>query len=128
VGSQDTTAKTAQRRKKNLGRQQKLFVGYAGEDCVYMAQEQQQAHKTNRDWHLGTSSSDNSNNNMNMEEDSDASDPTRVTCNNTNVNNNNNIITATTLRVMKQQIQTILRQRSLKSLRGPMMIWSTTRC
>jgi hypothetical protein len=27
--------------------QRKLFVGYAGKDCVYMAQEQQQAHKTN---------------------------------------------------------------------------------
>jgi hypothetical protein len=57
-----------------------------------MAQEQKPAHKTNRDWHLDTSSSDNSNNNMNIEEDSDVSDTTRVNSNNTNVNNNNNII------------------------------------
>jgi hypothetical protein len=75
-----------------MGRQQKLFVGHVGEDCVYMAQEEKQAHKTNRDWHLDTFSSDNSNNNMNMEKDSDASDTTRVTSNNTNVNNNNNIM------------------------------------
>jgi hypothetical protein len=79
-----------ERKPNPMGRQQKLFVGYVGEDCVYMAQEQKPAHKNNRDWHLDTSSSDNSNNNMNMEEDSDASDTTRVTSNNTNVNNNNN--------------------------------------
>jgi hypothetical protein len=71
-----------------MGRQQKLFVGYVGEDCVYMAQEEKQAHKTNRD----TSSSDNSNNNMNIEDDSVASDTTRVTSNNTNVSNYNNIV------------------------------------
>jgi Zinc knuckle len=49
-----------EKKQNNLGRQQKLFVGYAVEDCVYMAQEQRQAHKTNRDWHLDISSSDNS--------------------------------------------------------------------
>jgi Zinc knuckle len=81
-----------ERKPNPMGRQQKLFVGYVGEDCVYMAQEQKPAHKTNRDWHLDTSSSDNSNNNMNMVEDSDASDTTRVTSNNTNFNNNNNHI------------------------------------
>jgi hypothetical protein len=57
-----------------------------------MAQEQQQAHKTNRDWHLDASSSDNSSCNMNMEEDSDTSTTARLTSNNTN-NNNNHIIT-----------------------------------
>jgi hypothetical protein len=57
-----------------------------------MAQEQQQSHKTNRDWHLDTSSSDHSNNTMNMEEDSDTSDTTRLTSNNAN-ENNNHIIT-----------------------------------
>jgi hypothetical protein len=57
-----------------------------------MTQEQKPTHKTNRDWHLDTSSSDNSNNNMNVEEDSDASDIIRVTSNNTNFNNNNNIV------------------------------------
>jgi Zinc knuckle len=86
-------SKNCPERKPNpLGRQQKLFVGHVGEDCVYMAQEQKQAHKTNRYWHLDASLSDNNNNNMNMEEDSDASDTTRVASNNTNVNNNNNII------------------------------------
>jgi Zinc knuckle len=84
-------SKNCPERKSNpMGRQQNLFVGHVGEDCVYMAQEQKPAHKTNRDWHLDTLSSDNSNNNMNMEEDSDASDTTRVTSNNTNVNNNKN--------------------------------------
>jgi hypothetical protein len=68
----------------------KNLVGHVGEYCVYMTQEQKPAHKTNRYWHLDTSSSDNSNNNMNMEDVSDASDTTRVTSNNTNVNNNNN--------------------------------------
>jgi hypothetical protein len=77
VGSQETTAKTAQKKG-----QQKLFVGHVGEDCVYMAQEVQRDHKTNRDWQLDTSSSDNSNNSMNMEDT------------NTNGNNNNNIICA----------------------------------
>jgi hypothetical protein len=81
-----------ERKQNNLGRQQKLFVGHAVEDCVYMSQVQQRAHKNNRDWHLDTSSSDNSNNNMNMEEDSDTSATTRVTSNNTN-DNNNHIIT-----------------------------------
>jgi Zinc knuckle len=41
-----------ERKPNPMGRQQKLFVGYVGEDCVYMAQEQKPAHKTNRDWHL----------------------------------------------------------------------------
>jgi hypothetical protein len=77
---------------KQLGLATKLFVGYAGEDCVYMAQDKQQAHKTNRDWHLDTSYSDNSNNNMNLEEDSDTSVTTFVTSNNT-IDNNNHIIT-----------------------------------
>jgi hypothetical protein len=118
-----------ERKQNNLGQQQKLVVGYAGEDCVYMAQEQQQAHKTNRDWHLDTSSSDNSNNNMNMEEDSDTSVNTCVTSNNTNINNYN-IITCDdmTLRIMKQQILMILRQRSPTLPHGLMMIWFTTRC
>jgi Zinc knuckle len=81
-----------ERKPNPMGWQKKLFVGYVGEYCVYMALEQKPAYKTNRYWHLNTSSSDNSNNNMNMEENSDASDTTRVTSNNTNVNNNNNII------------------------------------
>jgi hypothetical protein len=59
---------------------------------VYMAQDEKQARKTNRDWHLDTSSSGNSNNNMNIEDDSVASDTTRVTSNNTNVNNYSNIV------------------------------------
>jgi hypothetical protein len=88
VGSQVTTAKIAQ--KENMGRQQKLFVGYVGEDCVYMAQEEKQAHKTNQGWHLDTSSSDNSNNNMNIEDNSVASDTTHVN------NNNTTLTTATT--------------------------------
>jgi Zinc knuckle len=68
-------SKNCLERKPNpMGRQQKLFKGHVGEDCVYIAQEQKPAHKTNRDWHLDTSLSDNSNSNMNMEEDSDASD------------------------------------------------------
>jgi hypothetical protein len=50
-----------ERKYNNLGQQQKLFLGHVGEDCVYMAQEVQQAHKTKRDWHLNTSSSDTSN-------------------------------------------------------------------
>jgi Rieske Fe-S protein len=70
-----------------MGRQQNLFVGHVGEDCVYMAQEKQHAYKTNRDWHLDTSSSDSSNNNMNMDEDSETSDTTRLTSNNNNDNN-----------------------------------------
>jgi rubrerythrin len=80
----------------NLGRQQKLFVGYVGEDCVHMAQEVQQAHKNNRDWNLDTSSSDNnsdnSNNNMNLDEDSETSGTHRLNNNNNNDNNNTNII------------------------------------
>jgi hypothetical protein len=79
-----------ERKHNNLGRQQKLFVRHVvGEDCAYMAQEQQQAHKTNRDWHFDTSSSDNSNNSLNMEE---ASTTNCLTNNNTN-DNNNDIIT-----------------------------------
>jgi hypothetical protein len=92
-GKPVTTAKTAQNENLTLwAGTKKLFVGHVGEDCVYIAQEQKPAHKTNRDWHLDTSSSDNSNSNMNMEEDSDESDTTRVTSNTTNFNNNNNIV------------------------------------
>jgi hypothetical protein len=57
-----------------------------------MAQEEQQAHKTNRDWHLDTSSIDSSNNNMNMDEDSETSATTRLTSNSNN-DNNNHIVT-----------------------------------
>jgi Zinc knuckle len=80
----------------NLGWQQKLFVGHVGEYSVHMAQEIQQAHKNNRDWHLDTSSSDNnsdnSNNNMNLDEDSETSGTNRLNNNNNNDNNNTNII------------------------------------
>jgi hypothetical protein len=55
-----------------------------------MAQEVQQAYKTNRDWLLDTSSSDNSSNNM--EENSETSANNRLTNTNTNGNNNNNNI------------------------------------
>jgi hypothetical protein len=59
---------------------------------VYMAQEEKQAHKTNRDWHLNTSSSDNRNNNINIKDDSVASDTTNVTSKNTNVNNYSTLV------------------------------------
>jgi hypothetical protein len=114
-----------------MGQQQKLFVGYVGEDCVYMNQEQKPAHKTNRDWHLDTSSSDNSSNNMNMEEDSDASDTTRVTSNHTNFKTTTTTTSfpemSTTLKNMNQRILKILKQKSPKLHHGPMMTWLTTR-
>jgi Zinc knuckle len=56
--------KCPEKKHNPLGQQQKLFVGYVGEDCVYMTQEEKPTHKTNRDWNLDTSSSDNSNNKM----------------------------------------------------------------
>jgi Zinc knuckle len=118
-----------------MSRQQKLFVGHVGDDCVYMVQEQKQAHKaprhTNRDWHLDTSLSDNSNNNMNMEEDSDSSDTTHVTSNNTIVNNNNNNIVSRDVDDTEEYEPTDpenFEAKSPKLHHGPTITWLITRC
>jgi hypothetical protein len=69
----------------NMPRQPGLFVGHVGEDSVYMLEEVRRAHKTNRDWHINSSSSDN----MSEEEASKPSAVEHLDNNNNNSNNGN---------------------------------------
>jgi Zinc knuckle len=70
----------------NMPRQPGLFVGHVGEDSVYMLEEVIRAHKTNRDWHLNSSSSDN----MSDGDDSKPSAVNHLDNNNNNSNDNGN--------------------------------------
>jgi hypothetical protein len=87
VENKAIAARTAQRRSITICHDQHgLFVGHIGEDSVYMLEEVRQAHKTNRDWHLDSFSSDN----MSNDEDSKPSAVDHLDNNNNNNNNNDN--------------------------------------
>jgi hypothetical protein len=74
------------KRTRQYGLPDSTFVGHVGEDCVYMMEEVR-GYKTNRDWHLDSSSS---NNTMSDDEDNKPISVNHLDNHNNNNNQNNN--------------------------------------